>query len=611
METENGKSTQQLTIEIEGVQDKGRSVVRKWQLAFGCLFFVAAAAAVTLGLLYYYKDKDDVIIKITDAPTPEGPSGQYQYAKAAVAADAGACSEIGRDMLMNGGSAADAAIAGLLCVGLHNAHSAGIGGGFFMMHHNARTGTTEMLDAREVAPSAATEDMFADEAPDASLFGGLAIGVPGEIAGYWLAHQRYGVLTWQELFQPSILLAKNGFQVQRALASAISAQEDVIKADASMSEIFLNSTGGLLREGDMMTRPKLAETYRKISLEGGDAFYRGDLADDIVADVTERGGIITKEDLAQYRCKRRTALMIEVDDVHIYSPPPPGSGAVFSLAMNILEGYKLSPASMANTENAILTTHRMVESFKFAYAGRSFLGDEDFVDVKELVANMTSQAYADSLRAHIDDNDSHDPSYYTSYFNRPDSGTAHLSVVDGNGNAVSVTSTVNTYFGSKVRGNRTGIIFNNEMDDFSQPNATNFFGLPPSPSNFIRPGKRPMSSMAPVIAISKDGTIRLVVGASGGSRITTGVAQVSADTLWFGDGIKEAIQRRRLHHQLVPNNVTYEAGYDQDVIDGLREKGNFPYESGSNCVVQGILRDSDGFLNAYSDDRKGGYPAGI
>ncbi|XP_038058647.1 glutathione hydrolase 1 proenzyme-like isoform X1 [Patiria miniata] len=610
---ENGKSTQQLTsLDVEGVQLKGKSNLLKWQVAFALALIVAVAVGLTMGLLYHYKDTGTVAVTQRPTEAPPQPTGEYQYAKAAVAADAGECSEIGRDILEKGGSAVDAAIAALLCVGLHNCHSAGIGGGFFMLTYNARTQTVDMLDAREKAPLAASENMFENETDDASTSGGLAIGVPGEVAGYWTAHQRYGLLPWRDLFQPSIKLAEDGYVVGKALAGAIRVRESVIKGDPSLSEIFVNSaTGETLKEGDTLINTKLAATYKKLAEGGEDAYYRGELTDDIVADIADRDGIITKEDLAGYRVRRKTPLMIELDGMKVYTPPPPGSGAVYSLMMNILDGYDIGPDSIATTEAEILATHRMVESFKFAYAGRSFLGDEDYVDVKEVVANMTSQSYADSLRAAISDDSSHDPSYYAGYYNQPDSGTAHLSVVDGDGNVVSVTSTINLYFGSKVRGTRTGIMFNDEMDDFSQPDRPNAFGVPPSPSNFIRPGKRPMSSMTPTIVVDRDGKVKLAVGASGGTRITTGVAQVSVNTLWYGESIKEAIQRKRLHHQWVPNNVTYEADYNQDVIDGLREKGNFPMVSSSGCVVQGILRDAQGFLNAYSDDRKGGYPAGI
>ncbi|XP_022086450.1 gamma-glutamyltranspeptidase 1-like [Acanthaster planci] len=514
-------------------------------------------------------------------------------------------------MLEKGGTAVDAAIAAFLCVGLYNCHSAGIGGGFFLLFYNAKAGTVEMLDARETAPLAAFEKMYENETEDASTSGGLSIAVPGEIAGYWTAHQRYGVLPWTDLFQPSIKLAEEGIVVSSALAYAIKVRESYMKNDPSLGEIFLNSEGEILKEGDTLVNIKLAETYKKLAEGGENAFYKGDLADDIVADIADRGGIITKADLENYQVKRKEPLMIELDGMKVYSPPPPGSGAVSSLILNIVDGYGIGPDSIATIDAEILTTHRMVEAFKFAYAGRSFLGDEDYVDVKEIVANMTSQAYADSLRAAIDDNMSHDPSYYTAYYNQPDSGTSHLSVVDTHGNAVAATSTINLYFGAKVRGNRTGILFNDEMDDFSKPGEPNAYGLPPSVSNFIRPGKRPMSSMTPTIVVDRDGKVKLVVGASGGSRITTGVAQVTVDTLWYGDSIKDAIQRRRFHHQLVPNNVTYEAGFNQDVIDGLKAKGHYPYESTGNCVVQGILRDAQGFWSAYSDDRKGGHPAGI
>ncbi|XP_022108892.1 gamma-glutamyltranspeptidase 1-like isoform X2 [Acanthaster planci] len=605
---ENDKLTLELT---EEANLKGKTQVLRWQVAFALLLIVAVAVSLIMGLLYYYKDGNAVTVTPQPSQPPPQPTGEYQYAKAAVAADAGECSEIGRDMLAKGGTAVDAAIAAYLCIGLYNYQSTGIGGGFIMLYYNAKTRTTEVLDAKEKAPLAAFETMYEHETEDASITGGLAIAVPGQLAGYWTAHQRYGMLPWSDLFQPSIKLAEEGIVVSRELAHIIKKREIYMKNDPSLGEIFLNSKGEILKEGDTLVDTKLADTYKKLAEGGENAFYKGDLADDIVADIADRGGIITKADLESYQVRRREPLMFELDGMKVYSPPPPGSGAVYALIMNILEGYGIGPDSIATTEAETLTTHRMIEAFKFAYAGRSLLGDEDYVDVKEIIANMTSQSYADALRAAIDDNQTNDPSYYTAYYYQPDGGTSHLSIVDTHGNAVSATSSINLYFGSKVRGNRTGILFNDAMDDFSKPGVPNSFCLPPSVSNFIRPGKRPMSSMTPTIMVDHDGKIKLVVGASGATHITTGVAQVTVDTLWYGDSIKNAIQRRRFHHQLFPNNVTYEAGFNQDVIDGLSAKGHYSNETKRVCVVQGIMRDAQGFWSAYCDNRKGGYPAGI
>lgn len=614
---EDGRNQMEFGVEF----DKGSKTSKRCKIVAALIAIIILVVILIVVLVLVLRPGNDeepnTVAPATDGipPLPTGaPAGaDGPYTNGVVAADAALCSELGRDILKRNGSAVDTAIATLFCIGIINMHSAGVGGGGFMTVYIKKLNKAEIFDYRESAPGMANRTMYINSTLS-SKYGASASGVPGEVNGYYTVWKKYGKLPWKELVQPAIDLARKGFRFGYASHNAATKSLERIKNDRGLRELLIDENGNLKGLGSVLKMPKFAKTLERIR-DDPESFYKGSLAKDIVKDIKDGGGIITLEDLKNYTTVVRTPLSEKMGDYTWYTNPPPGSGAVLSLILNILKGYNFTEASRKDLNSSVLTYHRIVEAFKFGYAYRALLGDEDFWDVREVVKNMTSSAFGDSLRHKIFDNRTFaNYSYYGDFYSKADDqGTTHLSIISPDGDAVAATSTINLLFGSKYRSVQTGIIYNNEMDDFSTPGKKNSFGIEPSRSNYIAPRKRPMSSMSPSIFVDSKGVPRLAVGASGGSRIISAISLVVMNYLWFDRNLTQAVVEPRLHHQLVPNEIrTYKnSQIPLDLQNGLKRLGHKLTEISSFTAVQAVATSADGKLYGKADPRKSSYAAGF
>nr|QLC28917.1 gamma-glutamyltranspeptidase [Spodoptera frugiperda] len=535
-----------------------------------------------------------------------------RFPRAAVAANGYECASIGRKILEKNGSAVDAAIATLFCEGVACAQCMGLGGGFLATVYDARTGQVRVINARERAPAATHEKMYVNAS---STVGGLAIAVPGELVGYGELHQAYGSLSWQELVAPTAELCRDGHRVNAYMARVLRSYSDRIKAEPSMREVYVNAaTGEVWNEGDIITQPTLAKTLDIIAEEGPLAIHNGSLTKQLVRDIQNFGGIITEEDLMNYRVEWQDPIEVPLTDEYtLYSVPLPGSGSVLAFMLNMLRDWVGDGTDAPTGSN--LYWHRIVETFKYAYAKRTGLGDplrfNLNYDIRDLERNLSDPGWARSFRDLVNDERTYsDWQHYGALFEGADDhGTAHIVVVAPDGSVVSATSTINYIWGSQRRSQSLGIMLNNEMDDFAIPHVESAYGLPPSPANMLSPGLQPLSSMVPSIVMSRNGRVDLVLGAAGGTKITTQVALMARHTILEGSELPDAIQRPRLHHQLLPMEVQHEADFNQAIIQSLQKKGHATTELGPTAGFAAMVaaaRDSYGYLIPQTDHRRVG-----
>ena len=512
-------------------------------------------------------------------------------------------SQIGVDVLRRGGNAVDAAVAVGFALAVALPKAGNIGGGGFMLVYLAKQHRTIAIDYRESAPAATTPDVFLNDKgeadPKKSRDSGLAIGVPGTVAGLALAHARYGSgkFTLAELMAPAIALARDGFAVEDDLVDSLLLYAPRLERWPSSAKIFIKASGTPLGQGDRLVQPDLAATLEQIAQGGPRRFYEGPIADKIAAAARAAGGSMTSDDLKHYHAVLRKPLHGTYRGYEIAAMPPPSSGGVHLIEMlNILEGYPLRKLGTATPQSE----HLIIEAMKRAYADRAeYLGDSD--QVKVPIARLISKAYAASLRGAINPDraraatDIHPGSATTSGGN-----TTHFSVVDRFGNAVANTYSLNFNYGLGLVAEGTGIVLNNELDDFAaKPGAPNAFSLVGGNANAPGPAKRPLSSMSPTIVFRNAKPV-LVTGAPGGSRIITTVLQVMLNVIDYDMNVAEAVAAPRVHHQWLPDEVVVENGIAADTISALEARGHkvrtVPTSGSANSIAitpKGLMGGAD------------------
>jgi gamma-glutamyltranspeptidase/glutathione hydrolase len=520
---------------------------------------------------------------------------------------------IGADVLARGGNAVDAAVATGFAMAVTYPRAGNIGGGGFMVIHSAEHSEDVAIDYRETAPAATTKEIFlgADGKPDIakSRDSALGIGIPGTVAGLTLALQKYGSgkFTLADLLKPAIALARDGITLTDDGADTLPDWHPRLKRWPSSAKIFSRADGSSLREGDTLIQTDLAATLAAIAEQGPRGFYQGPVAEKLVKAIGDAGGIMTPDDLKSYQPVIREPVRGSYRGYDIVSMPLPSSGGVVLLeTLNILEGFAMHDMQ----QGSVPSLHAMIEAMKRAYADRArYLGDPAFV--KAPIATLIAKDYAAKQRVGID------PDHATPWTDalsatppREGSNTTHFVVVDSAGNAVSNTYTLNFSYGVGLVAEGTGVLLNNELDDFTAaPGASNAYGLVGFEANLPGPGKRPLSSMSPTIVL-KDGKPALVTGSPGGSRIISTVLQVLVNVLDYNMDVASAVAAPRLHHQWLPDEVRIERGFADDTIAALKAKGHHIVEPMGQTSANSIAVTPDGLLGAPDPRTRGSEAAG-
>ncbi len=509
----------------------------------------------------------------------------------------------GLEILVAGGNAIDAVIATSFALAVVNPEAGNIGGGGFIVGRMADD-TRFALDYREEAPGGATADMYVDEngqVTDEGLIGHLASGVPGTVAGMGAAYEKYGTLPWAQLVEPAIRLARDGFEVADRHNGSIHYKRELLGRFPASAAVFLVD-GDAPAVGSTLKQPDLARTLQAIADGGSAAFYEGWIADSLAAEMQRGGGLINRADLAAYEAVWRDPVQTEYRGYEVISMPPASSGGTtLTQMLNIVEGFDLGALGWHSTE----AIHVAVEAMRRAYADRNFyLGDTDFVEVP--LERLTSKAYADSLRQSIDLSNAS----VSEDFNRvpvESENTTHFSVIDADGNAMSVTTTLNSGFGSGIVVRGAGFVLNNEMDDFtSKAGVPNLYGLVQGEANAISPGKRMLSAMTPTIVINPAGQTELITGTPGGSTIITTIFQIVTNHIDFQMPVQTSVDAPRFHHQHLPDVIRFEkGGLPDSVVAQLRALGHDVSErSGSSGNVESIYIAPDGTRFGGADPRR-------
>jgi gamma-glutamyltranspeptidase/glutathione hydrolase len=521
--------------------------------------------------------------------------------------------DIGADVLKRGGNAVDAAVAVGFTMAVTYPRAGNIGGGGFMVIHLAQDNQNIAIDYRETAPAATTRDIFLgpDGKPDQtkSLDSALGIGVPGSVAGLSLALEKYGSgkFTLAELLKPAIALANDGIKVADDICDTLDEGRERLARWPVSAKFLSNPDGTPLREGDLLVQKDLGQTLTAIAEQGPRGFYQGPVAEKLVKAIRDAGGIMTLDDLKSYEPTIRVPVHGFYRGYDIISMPLPSSGGVVLLeTLNILEGFPLPDLKQGSPPSL----HLLIEAMKRAYADRAhYLGDPGFVTTP--VARLLTKEYAAKQRAGIDlDHATPWTDILSGAPSHEGSNTTHFSVVDSAGNAVSNTYTLNYPYGVGLVAEGTGVLLNDELDDFTAAlGASNAFGLVGFEANLPAPGKRPLSSMTPTIVL-KDGKVVLVTGSPGGSRIISAVLQIIVDVLDYHMDVAAAVAAPRLHHQWMPDRVRVEHGFPADVIDGLKARGHTVVEPLGQTSANSIAVTANGILGAPDPRTRGAEAAG-
>lgn len=531
-----------------------------------------------------------------------GVSPPAERGRGVVASDHALASACGAEILDLGGNAADAAVATALCAGVVQPAGSGLGGGGFAMHWDPAVGVPDILDFREVAPAGAARDMYllpgGEVHATASREGGAAVAVLGESRGLALLLELHGALSPREVAGPAVRLAQRGFRAEAHLVDAIehttSAEVRAELGDASY--------------GELIVRPDLARTLKRWASTGGEDLHVGYAAARVAQHAQAAGGVLTAEDLAAYQVRERAPIEVSYRGYRVLTMPPPSSGGVvIAQALAVLEGHDL--ASYGHNSAAYL--HLLTETMKHAFADRAHhLGDPDFVDVP--LGRLLSPERVEEIRAAFDPSGTLPPERYGALISPPqDAGTQHISVIDGEGRAVVLTTTINTSFGSGLVAPGVGIVLNNEMDDFAAaPGVPNAYGLIGGEANAIAPGKRPLSSMSPTLVLDAEGRVVLAVGASGGSTIISAVLQAVLNVVDFGMDPQAAVAAARVHHQWQPDRLYVEPEISPDTRALLEALGHELKVVRAFSAAQMVGAGANGLRLGGSDPRKGGRPAG-
>jgi gamma-glutamyltranspeptidase/glutathione hydrolase len=523
--------------------------------------------------------------------------------KGIVATQSEIASRVGADVIKDGGTAVDAAVATAFALAITHPTAGNIGGGGFLVYRPA-SGEAVTYDFREKAPAKASPTMWLKDGQYSSEIhhnSYLSVGVPGTVAGLHLAWKEQGKLPWKRLVDPAIALARDGFTVSEGLARSLkSAQRTMQKYPASVAAF--TKAGVPYEAGETLKQPDLARTLDRIATQGPAGFYEGETAALVEKEMLAHGGLITREDLKNYKAIRRLPIKGTYRGYEVISMPPPSSGGVGLIEMlNVLEGYDLKSMGFASAAGI----HLMVESMKRAYADRAkFLGDPDFN--KEMpIDRLTSKAYSAELRRTISPDHTVKSSPTTFEWPHESDETTHISIVDAGRNAVSMTYTLEQGYGVKIVVPGAGFLLNNQMGDFNAgPELTNAQGLIGTKPNLAEPGKRMLSSMAPTI-LAKDGKLFMVTGSPGGRTIINTVLETIVDAVDFGMNAQEAVDAARFHHQWLPDVINYERfGFSPDTIKELERRGHTLREGGGQGVAQVIIYDAkDDMLDGGTDRR--------